>query len=162
MDSDTKARRDKEDMKHTESLAATAKEKIYLSEVAGVAATKAFTAATLLYKSNDVGKLEACRYALVAAKQWIKSANATLKAAQHTEDMEAIDTAEEGLKLATTKAEESKQGVDQLGAVASLSAAAQAKIIQDNEIKSSNPRQGNVGGNQRNDRDGTRQHPCTG
>ena len=59
MDRNTKARRDKEDTKNTEALAATAKEKIYLSEVAGVAATEAFTAATLLYESNDVGTLEA-------------------------------------------------------------------------------------------------------
>ena len=57
MDINAKARTDKEDPKHNKSLAATAKEKIYLSEVAGVAATEAFTAATLLYDSNDVGTL---------------------------------------------------------------------------------------------------------
>ena len=51
------------------------------------------------------------------------------------EDMEAIRAVEEGLKLATDKAEESKQGVYQLEAVASLATAAQAKIIQENEIK---------------------------
>ena len=60
MDSNTKARRDKEDPKHTEALAATAKKKIYLSEVAVVAENEDFTAATLLYSSNDIGKLEAC------------------------------------------------------------------------------------------------------
>ena len=60
MDSNAKARQDKEDLKHTEALAATAKKHIYLSEVAGVAATKAVTAVTLLYKSNNVGTLESC------------------------------------------------------------------------------------------------------
>ena len=40
------------------------------------------------------------------------------------------------MKLATDKAEESKQGVDQLEAVASLAAAAQTRIIQENKIKS--------------------------
>ena len=39
IDSNAKARRDKEDLKHTEALAATANKKIYLSEVEGVAAT---------------------------------------------------------------------------------------------------------------------------
>ena len=63
---------------------ATAKKKIYLSEVAGVAATEAFTAATLLYASNDVRTLEACRDAVVAAKQWTKSSKAALKAAPQT------------------------------------------------------------------------------
>ena len=69
MDSDAKARHDKEYLKHTEALAAKAKEKSYLSEVAGVAATESFTDATLMYDSNDVGTLEACRDAVVAAKQ---------------------------------------------------------------------------------------------
>ena len=82
MDSDAKSRRDKEDPKHTEALAATAKEEIYLSEVAGVAATESFTASTLLYNSNNVGTLKSCRDAVVAAKQWTKSAKAVLKAAQ--------------------------------------------------------------------------------
>ena len=59
-DSDVKARRTEEDLKHTEALVATAKKKIYLSEVAGVAATEAFTTATLLYESNNVRTLEAC------------------------------------------------------------------------------------------------------
>ena len=49
--------------------------------------------------------------------------------------METIGTAEEGLKLATAKAEESKQVVDQLEAVSSLVEATQTKIIQYNEIK---------------------------
>ena len=124
MDSDNKARRDKEDQKHTEALVVTAKKNIYLSEVAGVAATEAFTAATILYNSNDVRTLKACRDAVVAAKQWTKSAKAALKAAQQTEDMETIGTAEEGLKLATAKAEVSKQVVDQLEAIASLAEAA--------------------------------------
>ena len=115
------------------------RKKIYLSEVAGVAANEAFTAATLMYDSNDVGTLEAYRDAVVATKQWIKSAKAALKSAQQTEDMEAIGAAEEGLKLTTAKAEESKQGVDQLEAVASLAAAAQAKIIQENETKAAVP-----------------------
>ena len=53
--------------------------------------------------------------------------------------MEAIGAAEEGSKIATAKAEESKQGVYQLEAVASLAAAAQAKIIQENEIKAEIP-----------------------
>ena len=70
MDSDAKARRDKEDPKYTEALAATSKEKIYLSEIAGVAATEAFTTTTLLYDSNDIRTLEACPYVVVAAKQW--------------------------------------------------------------------------------------------
>ena len=104
MDSDAKAWGDKEDTKHTEALAATANEKIYLSEVVGVAVTDAFTSTTLLYDSNAVETLEACRDALVAAKQWIKSAKAALKAAQQMEDMEAISAAKEGLKLATTRA----------------------------------------------------------
>ena len=69
MGRDAKARRDKDDPKHTEALAAMAKEKIYLSEVAGVAATEAFTASTLLYNSNDVRTLEACRDVVVATKQ---------------------------------------------------------------------------------------------
>ena len=111
------------------------RKKIYLSEVTGVAATEALTAAILLYDSIDVGTLEACRYAVVAAKQWIESAKSALKAAQKTEDMEAIGAAEEGLKLATAKAEESKKRVYQLGYVASLAAAAQAKIIQKNKKK---------------------------
>ena len=115
---------------------ATAKKKVYLSEVAGVAATEAFTAATLLYDSNDVRTLEACQYAVVAAKQWTKSAKAALKAAQQTEDIETIGTSEEGLKLTTAKAEEFKQGVDQLEAVSSLAEAAHTKIIEENEIKS--------------------------
>ena len=72
---------------------------------------------------------------VVAAKQWTKSSKAALKAAQQTEDMEAIGAAEEWFKLTTTKAEESKQGVDQLEAVASLVEASQAKRIQENEIK---------------------------
>ena len=88
-----------------------------------------------MYDSNNVGTLEACRDAVVAANQWIKSAKAALKAAQQTEDIEAISAVEEGLKLATAKAEESKQGVDQLESVASLAAAAQAKKIQENETK---------------------------
>ena len=58
---DFKAQRNEEYLKHTEALVATAKKKIYLSEVAGVAATEAFTSATLLYDSNDVRTLEACR-----------------------------------------------------------------------------------------------------
>ena len=135
MDSNAKAQCDKEYTKRTEALTATAKENIYLSDVAGVPATEAFTAATLLYNSNDVRKLEACKDATVAAKQWTKSAKAAPKTAQQMEDMEAIRAAEEGLKLATDKAEESKQGVYQLEAVASLATAAQAKIIQENEIK---------------------------
>ena len=48
---------------------------------------------------------------------------------QQTEDMEAIGAAEEGLKLVTAKTEESKQGVDQLEAAASLAEAAQVEII---------------------------------
>ena len=76
---------------------------------------------------------------VVVAKKCTKSAKAALKAAQRTVDMETIGAAEEGLKLATAKAEESKQGVDQLEAVASLAEAAQAKIIQENEIKSAIP-----------------------
>ena len=67
--SDAKAQRDKEDTKHSEALTATAKEKIYLSEVAGVAETEAFTITTLMYESNNVGALEACRDVVVAAKQ---------------------------------------------------------------------------------------------
>ena len=94
MDSGVKTRRNEEDLKHTEVLVATAKNKIYLSEVAGVAATEAFTAATILYNSNDVRTLEACRGAVVAAKQWIKSAKAALKAVQQKKDMETIVTAE--------------------------------------------------------------------
>ena len=81
MDSDAKAQRDKEDTNHTKALAATAKEKSYLSEVAGVSETEDFTVATLLYDSNNVGTLEACRDAVVVANQWIKSAKAALKAA---------------------------------------------------------------------------------
>ena len=61
-----------------------------------------------------------------------KSAKAALKPAQQTEDMKTIGAAEEELKLATAKAENFKQGVDQLEAVASLAEAAQTKIIQDN------------------------------
>ena len=53
--------------------------------------------------------------------------------------METIGAAEEGLKLATAKAEESKQGVDQLEAIASLAEAAQTKIIKENEIKAAIP-----------------------
>ena len=53
--------------------------------------------------------------------------------------MEAIGAAEEVLKLATAKAEEPKQGVDQLEAVASLAEAAQTKTIQDIEIKAEIP-----------------------
>ena len=53
--------------------------------------------------------------------------------------MEAIGAAKEGLKLATSKAEKSKQEVDQLESVASLSEAAHAKIIQENEIKAAIP-----------------------
>ena len=136
MDSGIKARRNEEDQKHTETLVAMAKKHSYISEVAGVAATEAVSSITIHYDSNDAGTLEACRDAVVAAKQWTKSAKAALKAAQHTEDMETICTAEEGLKLATSKAEEYKQGVDQLEAVASLAEAAQTKIIEENEIKS--------------------------
>ena len=43
------------------------------------------------------------------------------------------------MKLATAKVEESKKGVDQLEAVASLAEAAQPKIIQENEIKAAIP-----------------------
>ena len=93
MDSNVKARRNEKYLKHTEAFVATAKKKIYLSEVAGVAATEAFTAATLLYDSNNVMTLEACRYAVVSAKQWTKSSKAALKAAHQTEDMETIVTA---------------------------------------------------------------------
>ena len=57
MDSDAKARYDKEDTKHTKALVDTANGEKYLSEVAGVAATESFTAATLLYDSNNVGTL---------------------------------------------------------------------------------------------------------
>ena len=39
MDSNAKAQRDKENSKHTKALEATAKETIYISEVAGVVAT---------------------------------------------------------------------------------------------------------------------------
>ena len=92
-----------------------------------------------MYNSNNVGTLEVCRDAVLAAKQWIKPAKSALKAAQQTEDMEAIGAAEEGLKLATAKAEESKQVVDQLEEVASLEEAAQAKIIQENETKAAIP-----------------------
>ena len=81
MDSGVKARRNEEDLKHTEALVAT-KKKLYLSEVAGVASTESFTAATLLYNSDDVRTPEACRDAVVAAKQWTKSAKAALKASQ--------------------------------------------------------------------------------
>ena len=62
-----------------------------------------------------------------------------LKAAQQTEDMETIGTAEEELKLATAKAEKYKQGVDQLESVASLLEAAQTIIIEENEIKAAIP-----------------------
>ena len=55
MDSEAKARHDKEDSKHTKAIAATAKGKIYLSEVVGVAATEAFTSATLMYDSMMSG-----------------------------------------------------------------------------------------------------------
>ena len=53
--------------------------------------------------------------------------------------METIGIAEEVLKLATAKAEESNQGLDQLEAVASLAEAAQTKIIEENEIKAAIP-----------------------
>ena len=92
-----------------------------------------------IYLLDLVRTLEACRDAVVAAKQWKKSAKAALKAAQQTEDMETIGTAEEGLKLATSKEEESKQGVNQLEEVASLAEAAQTNIIQENEIKAAIP-----------------------
>ena len=82
MDSDSKARRDKEDPKHTKALEATTKETIYISDVEGVASTEAFTAATLLYDSNNVRTIEACQDEVVAAKQWKKSAKAALKASQ--------------------------------------------------------------------------------
>ena len=95
MDSDEKALQDKEDLKHTEALAAMAKEKNLSIKVAGVAATEAFTTTTLLYDSNDVGTLEACRDAVVAAKQLTKSSKAALKALQHMEDMETIDADQE-------------------------------------------------------------------
>ena len=131
MDSDAKARRDKENPKHTEALAATAK-KISIYQRSGVAATEAFTAATLLYDSNYVRTLEACQDAVVAVKQWTKSAKAMLKSAQQTEDIETIGVVKEGLKLATAKSDESKQGVDQLEAVDSLAEASQKKIIQEN------------------------------
>ena len=53
--------------------------------------------------------------------------------------METIGTSEEILKPATSKAEESKQGLDQLEAVASLAGAAQTKLIDENEIKAAIP-----------------------
>ena len=71
--------------------------------------TEAFTTPTLLYDSNNVATLEACRDAVLAAKEWIKSAKSALKVDQKTEDMEAIGAAEEGLHIANFKAEESKQ-----------------------------------------------------
>ena len=76
---------------------------------------------------------------VVAANKWTKSAKATLKVAQQTEDSETITTAEEGLKIATAKSEESKQEVDQWESVASLVEAAQTKIIEENEIKAAIP-----------------------
>ena len=59
MDSGIKARRNEEDLNHTETLVAMAKKHIYISEVAGVAATEAFTSITIHYDSNDVRTLEA-------------------------------------------------------------------------------------------------------